>query len=148
LIKKLQPRLRNKWLPAETWFEAMKRFNVIDEELTFNLRSFNIAMARSKSELNWLMIERFGGTHTTGVFRVTFQKQKYYYVTNQNAQVSHPNPLEGRCTCLPIPFFCSCLSTQLSLLLSRCPTEEKDNPCAMIDFYAGYPTSVITLIQR
>ena len=51
-------------------------------------------MAKSKSEFNGLLIERFDGTNTTGVFRVTFQKEKYYYVTNQNAQVSYPNALD------------------------------------------------------
>jgi len=92
--QKLQPRLWNKWLPAETWVEALQMSNVIDEELTFNVRSFNTAMAKSKSEFNGLLIERFDGTNTTGVFRVTFQKEKYYYVTNQNAQVLYPNPLD------------------------------------------------------
>jgi hypothetical protein len=93
--QKLQPRLWNKWLPADTWVEALKTSNVIDAEMTFNVRSFNTAMSRSKSEFNGLLIERFDGSNTTGVFRVTFQKQKYYYVTNQNAQVSYPKPLDS-----------------------------------------------------
>jgi hypothetical protein len=55
-VDELQPRLWNKWLPAETWVEALKTSNVIDEELTFNVRSFNTAVARSKSEFNGLLI--------------------------------------------------------------------------------------------
>ena len=94
--QKLQPRLWNKWLPAETWAEALKTFNLVDEILAFNVRSFNTAMVRSKSEFNGLLIERFDGSNTTGVFRVTFQKQKYYYVTNQNAQVSYPKPFDNK----------------------------------------------------
>ncbi|KAI2491823.1 hypothetical protein MHU86_22729 [Fragilaria crotonensis] len=94
--QKLQPRLWNKWLPAETWVEALKASNLIDETLTLNVRSFNSAMARSKSEFNGLLIERFDGSNTTGVFRVTFQKQKYYYITKQNAQVSYPKPLDNK----------------------------------------------------
>ena len=75
--QKLQPRLWNKWLPAEIWVEALETSNLIDEALALNVRNFNTAMARSKSEFNVLLIERFDGSNTTGVFRVTFQKQKY-----------------------------------------------------------------------
>ena len=92
----LRPKLWNKWLPVEIWVEALTKANIIDEALTFNVRNFNTAMARSKSEFNGLLIERFDGSNTTGVFRVTFQKQKYYYVTNQNAQVSYPKPLDNK----------------------------------------------------
>ena len=74
--------------------EALTKANIIDEALTFNVRNFNTAMARSKSEFNGLLIERFDGSNTTGVFRLTFQKRKYYYVTNQNAQVLYPKPLD------------------------------------------------------
>jgi hypothetical protein len=90
----LRPKLWNKWLPAEIWVEALTKANRIDEALTFNVRNFNTAMARSKSEFNGLLIERFDGSNTTGVFRLTFQKRKYYYVTNQNTQVLYPKPLD------------------------------------------------------
>jgi hypothetical protein len=66
-----QPRLLNKWLPADVWVEALKKSRLIDETLAFNVKSFNAAILRSKSEFNGLLIKRFDGSNATGVFRRT-----------------------------------------------------------------------------
>ena len=71
-----------------------EKSHLIDETLLFNVKSFNAAMSRSKSEFNGLLIERFDGSNTTGIFRLTFQKRKFYYVTNENLQVQYPKPLD------------------------------------------------------
>ncbi len=57
-----QPRLWNKWLPADVWVEALKKSHLIDETLAYNVKSFNAAMLQSKSEFNGLLIERFDGS--------------------------------------------------------------------------------------
>ena len=52
-------------------------------------------MLQRKSEFHWLLIERFDGSNTTGVFRLTFQKCMLYYVTKENLQVQYPKPLDA-----------------------------------------------------
>ena len=90
----LKQKLWNKWLPAEVWVEALTNSNLIDEDFSFNVISFNSAMIKNDSEINGLLIDRFDGTNTTGVFQLSYQKRKYYYVTDPNVQVQYPKPLD------------------------------------------------------
>jgi hypothetical protein len=73
----------------------LKKSRLIDETLAFNVKSFNAAILRSKSEFNGLYIERFDGSNATGVFRLTYQKCKFYYITNESLQVQYPKPLDA-----------------------------------------------------
>lgn len=85
------PRLLNSWLPAETWVEALRKIGLIDEEITFSVRQFNAAFAKSASYGS--VMSRFDGSNQTGMFRLTFQHQHYYYLTQETKQAMYPSPL-------------------------------------------------------
>jgi hypothetical protein len=88
------PRLSNKWLPPETWVDALAKSHIIDPSFDFNSKKFNAAMIKSKSEWGEAMLH-FDGTNNTGVFRVRFQQQFYYYFTEKGKQVPYPSPLDA-----------------------------------------------------
>ena len=85
------PRLLNCWLPAKTWVEALKKSGYIDAELTFTTRQFNAAFAKSGSFGS--VMSRFDGSNHTGMFRVSFQHQHYYFLTQETKQATYPSPL-------------------------------------------------------
>jgi hypothetical protein len=70
---------------------------LIDEGVhLIDVKSFNAAMIRSKLEFNGHLMERFDGMSNSGIFRVTFQRQRkwYYLVTDPNTQAAYPSPLD------------------------------------------------------
>ncbi|KAI2492108.1 hypothetical protein MHU86_919 [Fragilaria crotonensis] len=88
-------RVWKKWLPAETWAEALRASGLIDADVhLIDVKSFNAAMIRSKLDFNGHLMERFDGTNNSGIFRVTFQRKWYYLVTDPNTQVAYPSPLD------------------------------------------------------
>jgi hypothetical protein len=88
------PRLSNKWLPTEIWVDALTKSHLIDKSFVVDSRKFNKAMTSSKSEWSESMLH-FDGTNNTGVFRVCFQKQFYYFITERKKQVPYPAPLDA-----------------------------------------------------
>jgi hypothetical protein len=84
-------RLLNSWLPAETWVKALRKIGLIDEEVAFSVRQFNAAFAKSASYGS--VMSRFDGSNQTGMFRLTFQHQHYYYLTQETKQAIYPSPL-------------------------------------------------------
>ena len=88
------PRLSNCWLPASTWAEALAKSGHIDASLvSTDARKFNVAM--SKSNLFGESMTRFDGTNQTGVFRVKYARQYFYYFTEKNRQIEYPFPLNN-----------------------------------------------------
>ena len=89
-----QRQLWNKWLPAEIWFEAMRKSN-LDHALMSSIKvgTFNAAMGRSGGDFDGQMMSRYDGTNTTGIFRLIFQRTLFYIVTDKNKQVPYPSPL-------------------------------------------------------
>ena len=88
--------LLNKWLPADTWVEALTKSNLIDHTLMSTINkvgTFNGAMGRNRGDFDGQMISRYDGTNTTGIFRLTFQRAMFYMVTDKNKQVPYP-PLD------------------------------------------------------
>ena len=74
------PQLSNCWLPASTWVEALAKSGHIDTSLvSTGARKFNVAM--SKSNLFGESMTHFDGTNQTGVFRVVYGCQYFYYFT-------------------------------------------------------------------
>ena len=73
------PRLLNCWLPASTWVEALKKSVLIDASLIIDERKFNTAISKSVSFGE--AMQRFDGSNTTGVFRITFKKKFYDFFT-------------------------------------------------------------------
>ena len=88
------PRLSNCWLPASTWIEAIKKSGHIDACILIDVRKFNTGM--SKSSLFGELMTRFDGSNLTGVFRINYQHQYFYYFTKETRQVAYPRPLNGR----------------------------------------------------
>ena len=86
-------RMSNCWLPAATWVEAIRKSGQIDASLIIDLRKFNTAM--SKSSLFGELMTRFDGSNPTGVFRINYQHQYFYYFTEETRQVAYPSPLNG-----------------------------------------------------
>jgi hypothetical protein len=71
--------------------EALKKSGYIDAELTFTTRQFNAAFAKSGSFGS--VMSRFDGSNHTGMFRVSFQHQHYYFLTQETKQATYPSPL-------------------------------------------------------
>ena len=89
-----QPRLSNCWLPASTWAEALTKSGHIDASLvSTDARKFNVAMSKSNSYGE--SMTRFDGTNQTGVFRVKYARQYFYYFTEKQRQVAYPAPLNN-----------------------------------------------------
>ena len=84
------PRLSNCWLAASTWGEALRKSNLIDVSISIDVRKFNKAM--HASSLFGERMHQFDGSNTTGVFRIKFYNQLYYYITKESSQVSYPFP--------------------------------------------------------
>ncbi|KAI2512571.1 hypothetical protein MHU86_1790 [Fragilaria crotonensis] len=74
------PRMSNCWLPAAIWVEAIRKSGHIDASLIIDVREFNTAM--SKSSLFGELMTRFDGSNATGVFRINYQHQYFYYFTD------------------------------------------------------------------
>jgi hypothetical protein len=101
--------------------------------IQIDARKFNVATSRSG--LYGELMTRFDGTNQTGVFRVIFSKQYFFYVTEKSRQVAYPSPLDSKwkdvvlqaaTTVLVIP------STRArpSLSPSNCDDEKNVNPTA------------------
>jgi hypothetical protein len=73
------PRMSNCWLvPAPTWIEAIRKSGHIDSSLTVDEQKFNTAM--SKLTLFGELMTRFDDeSNATGVFRINYQHQYFYY---------------------------------------------------------------------
>ena len=85
------PRLTNCWLPATTWVEALYKTGHIDAAIIIDVRKFNTAMSRAA--LFGSVMSRFDGSNLSGVFRVSYQHQHFYFVTKETRQVMYPSPL-------------------------------------------------------
>jgi hypothetical protein len=92
------PRLTNCWLPATTWVEALHKTGHIDAAIIIDVQKFNTAMSRAPL---FGMMSRFDGSNLSGVFRVSYQHQQFYFVTLETMQVIRPSPLtnHGRKRC-------------------------------------------------
>jgi hypothetical protein len=88
------PRLSSRWLPAAAWAELLVKSGHIDPTIVsiVDARKFNTAM--SKSILFGESMTRFDGTNQSGMFRVCYQKQFFYYFTEKKRQVYYPFPLD------------------------------------------------------
>ena len=84
-------RLSNCWLPAATWVEALQKTGHIDAGIVIDVRKFNTAM--SKAPLFGSVMTRFDGSNQSGVFRVTYHHQHFYYLTQETRQAVYPSPL-------------------------------------------------------
>ena len=93
--KRYRRQLCRKWLPAETWAAKLTMSGLIDESLytAVDAAMFNVAMSRSKRLFHGPSIDRFDGSNQSGIFRVVFQKKRYYMVTDPFDQAEYPNPL-------------------------------------------------------
>ena len=87
------PRLSNCWLPAATFAEGMIRAGHIDASLVIDAKKFNIAMSRSNF-YGESMTHFFGSNHT-GVFRIYYGRQYFYFFTDAKRQVQYPSPLNS-----------------------------------------------------
>ena len=87
------PRLSNTWLPAATFAEAIMKSGHVDATLTIDARKFNVAMSKSASFGDTMT--RFDGSNHTGVFRICYGKQYFYYLTDSKRQAPYPNPLNS-----------------------------------------------------
>jgi hypothetical protein len=89
------PRLSNKWLPTNIWVDALAKSRLIDRSFVIDCKRFNKAMSSSKTEWGEAMLH-FDGTNKTGVFRVKFHQQFFYYFTERGKQVPYyPSPLDA-----------------------------------------------------
>jgi hypothetical protein len=85
-------RFVNKWLPAETWVQALK---IVRPRIEITTKEFNKAMATEKCKWSQSML-RFDGTNDTGVYRVLYKKTKFYYITpDKKKPVRYPSPLDA-----------------------------------------------------
>lgn len=69
-----QRQVLNKWLPADTWVEALTKSNLIDHTLmsTIKVGTFNGAMGRNRGDFDGQRRSRYDGTtNTTGTFWLT-----------------------------------------------------------------------------
>jgi hypothetical protein len=85
--------MSNCWLPAETWVEAIRKSGHIDASIIIDKQKFNTAM--SKSSLFGELMTQFDGSNLTGVFRINYQHQYFYYFSEETRQVPYPRPLNG-----------------------------------------------------
>jgi hypothetical protein len=75
------PRLSNCWLPASAWAATSTKSGHIDASLaSTDARKFNVAMSKSNSYGE--LMTRFNGTNQTGLFRVKYARQYFYYFTD------------------------------------------------------------------
>ena len=81
------PRLSNCWLPAVTWVEALQKTGWI----VIDVRKFNTAM--SMAPLFGSVMTSFDGSNQSGVFRVTYHHQHFYYLTQKTRQAVYPSTL-------------------------------------------------------
>jgi hypothetical protein len=81
------PQLCNCWLPAATFAQAMVKSGHIDA------KKFNIAM--SKSNLFGECMTHFDGSNKSGIFRIYYGRQYFYYFMDPGRQVAYPSPLNG-----------------------------------------------------
>ena len=65
----------------------------VDATLTIDARKFNVAMSKSASFGD--AMTRFDGSNHTGVFRICYGKQYFYYLTDSKRQAPYPNPLNS-----------------------------------------------------
>ncbi len=87
------PRLSNRWLPAATWTELLVKSGHIDPTIvTIDARKFNSVM--SKSILFGELMTLFDSANQSGMFRVCYQKQFFYYFTEKKRQANNPFPLD------------------------------------------------------
>ena len=87
------PRVCNCWLPAATFAQAMVKSGHIDASLIVDAKKFNIAM--SKSNLFGECMTHFDGSNKSGIFRIYYRRQYFYYFTDPGRQVAYPSPLNG-----------------------------------------------------
>ena len=87
------PRLCNCWLPAATFAEAMVKSGHIDATIIVDAKKFNVAM--SKSNLFGECMTHFDGSNKSGIFRIFYGRQYFYYFTDPGRQVAYPSPLNG-----------------------------------------------------
>jgi hypothetical protein len=85
------PRLSNCWLFAPTWVEALKKRGHIDAGIVIDVCKFNTAM--SKAPFFGSVMTRFDGSNQSGVFRVMYHHQHFYYLTQETRQTVYPSPL-------------------------------------------------------
>ncbi|KAI2510949.1 hypothetical protein MHU86_3421 [Fragilaria crotonensis] len=85
------PRFTNCWLPAATWVDVLRKTGHIDASIIIDVRKFNTAMSRAA--LFGSVMSRFDGSNLSGVFRVSYQHQHFYFVTKETRQVMYPSPL-------------------------------------------------------
>jgi hypothetical protein len=83
--------LSNCWLPAATWVEALQKTGHIDTAIVIDVCKFNTAM--SKAATFGSVMSRFDGSNQSRVFRIIYNHQFFYYLTNETRQVSYPYPL-------------------------------------------------------
>jgi hypothetical protein len=64
-----QRRLWNKWLPVETWVDALKNQSLLTRISWHSIKVgiLNAATGRSRGDFDGQMMSRFDGTNTTGV---------------------------------------------------------------------------------
>jgi hypothetical protein len=86
-------RLCNCWLPEATFAEAMVKSGYIDATLNVDDKKFNVAM--SKSNLFGECMTHFDGSNKSGIFRIYYRIQYFYYLTDSGRQVAYPSPLNG-----------------------------------------------------
>ena len=126
------PRLSNCWLPAATFAQGMIRSGHIDASLVVDAKKFNIVMSRSN--LYGESMTRFDDSNT-GVFRVYYGRQYFYFFTDSKRQVQYPSPLSGTwkervlivgVNALEIPSTRARPSTTSSTVAAICSTETEE----------------------
>jgi hypothetical protein len=75
------PRLSNCWLPAAAWVEALQKTGHIDAAIAIDVRKFKTAM--SKAATFGSVMSRFDGSNQSGVFRINYNHQFFFYLANQ-----------------------------------------------------------------
>jgi hypothetical protein len=78
------PRLRDKWIRGSAWVKALNALGYVNHTQEVKVGDFNRAMARS-NKYSDLMV-RFDGSNHSGISKVVYRREQFYYVCTQAEQ--------------------------------------------------------------
>lgn len=88
------PRLRDKWIRGSAWVKALNALGYVNHTQEVKVGDFNRAMARS-NKYGDLMV-RFDGSNHSGIFKVVYRKEQFYYVCTQAEQTPAYPPMSRK----------------------------------------------------
>jgi len=88
------PRLRDKWIRGSAWVKALNALGYVNHTQEVKVGDFNRAMARS-NKYGDLMV-RFDGSNHSGIFKVVYRREQFYYVCTQAEQTPAYPPMSRK----------------------------------------------------